>query len=112
MKITISRVVLEESSKVGSEIAQLIQPNFPVFTADQQVAQMVDAAAVLKNIDVEVHADGSITYEINDKLIITVIGLYGKFARVIKAVVETVRIMLPILKKDVEDYYALANERR
>ena len=112
MKITISRVVLEESSKVGSKIAQLIQPNFPVFTADQQVAQMVDAAAVLKNINVEVHADGSITYEIDDKLIIMVLGLYGKFARVIKAVVETVRIMLPALKKDVEDYYALANERR
>ena len=111
MKIIMSRAVLEESHKVGSEIAQMIVPGFPVQSLDEQIE---DASAVygpLKHMHYRVDLDGGVEVEVSDTVVIAVLRLYSRFAGVVNAIVQTVKVMLPMLKSDVQAVNALITER-
>lgn len=112
MKIIISRPVLEESHKVGSEITQLIAPGFPAMPLDEQLEMSHAEYDMRKNINMRVDHEGGIEFEMSDEVVIAVLRLYGRFAGVINAVVQTVKIMIPMLKADFNAVNQLIEERR
>ena len=112
MKIIMSRAVLEESHKVGSEIAQLIVPGFPVPSLDEQLAETCAVYEPLKHMHYRVGLDGGVEIEVSDTVVIAVLRLYSRFAGAVNAIVQTVKVMLPMLKSDVQAVNELIAERR
>lgn len=112
MKIIMSRSVLEESHKVCSEITQLIIPGFPAMSLEDQLEMSRAEYGMRKNINMRVDHDGGVEFEMADEVVIAVLRLYGRFAGVINAVVQTVKVMIPMLKADFNAVNQLIEERR
>ena len=111
MKITTSLAVLTESHRVGTEVAAMIAPGVQLPSLEDSIksSQLYNQ---LKHFSYVVQEDGSVELEISDDVILAILRLYGKFARVLQIVVGVVKSLLPTLKADVKTLEALVNELR
>ena len=109
MKVVFSKSILTISqASVESVVSELgATPFKSSLSVDEIVAAQIEATADLKHVSVT-EADGEVTYEISDDLIVRYLGLYLKIARAFAPVFKA----LTSLSDDVKSLVAMINERK
>ena len=109
MKVVFSKSILTISqASVESVVSELgATPFKSSLSVDKIVAAQIEATADLKHVSVT-EADGEVTYEISDDLIVRYLGLYLKIARAFVPVFKA----LTSLSDDVKSLVAMINERK
>ena len=109
MKFVISKNTLTISqASVKTVIREFdVDVEVPSVSVNEIVAMQVEATADLKHVSVT-EADGEVTYEISDDLVVCYIGLYLKIARTLLPVFKA----LTSLSDDVKNLVAFATERK
>ena len=80
MKFVISKNTLTISQASVKTVIREFDVEVPSVSVNEIVAMQVEATADLKHVSVT-EADGEVTYEISDDLVVCYIGLYLKIAR-------------------------------
>ena len=107
MKFVISKNTLTISQASVKTVIREFDVEVPSVSVNEIVAMQVEATADLKHVSVT-EADGEVTYEISDDLIVCYIGLYLKIARAFVPVFKA----LTSLSDDVKNLVAFATERK
>ena len=107
MKFVISKNTLTISQASVKTVIREFDVEVPSVSVNEIVAMQVEATADLKHVSVT-EADGEVTYEISDDLVVCYIGLYLKIARVFVPVFKA----LTSLSDDVKNLVAFATERK
>ena len=109
MKFVISKSILTISqASVESVVSELgATPFKSSLSVDEIVAAQIEATADMKHVSVT-EADGEITYEISDDVLVCYLGLYIKIARAFVPVVKA----LSGLSDDVKSLVAMIKERK
>ena len=107
MKFVISKNTLTISQASVETVIREFDVEVPSVSVDEIVAMQVEATADLKHVSVT-EADGEVTYEISDDLVVCYIGLYLKLARAFVPVFKA----LTSLSDDVKNLVAFATERK
>ena len=107
MKFIISKNILTISQASAETVIREFDIEAPSVSADEIVAAQIEATADLKHVSVT-EADGEITYEISDDVLVCYLGLYIKLVRAFVPVVKA----LSGLSDDVRNLVAFATERK
>ena len=107
MKFVISKNTLTISQASVKTVIREFDVEVPSVSVNEIVAMQVEATADLKRVSVT-EADGEVTYEISDDLVVCYIGLYLKIARAFVPVFKA----LTSLSDDVKNLVAFATERK
>ncbi len=107
MKFVISKNALTISQASVKTVIREFDVEVPSVSVNEIVAMQVEATADLKHVSVT-EADGEVTYEISDDLVVCYIGLYLKIARAFVPVFKA----LTSLSDDVKNLVAFATERK
>ena len=107
MKFVISKNTLTISQASVETVIREFDVEVPSVSVNEIVAMQVEATADLKHVSVT-EADGEVTYEISDDLVVCYIGLYLKIARAFVPVFKA----LTSLSDDVKNLVAFATERK
>ena len=107
MKFVISKNTLTISQASVETVIREFDVKVPSVSVNEIVAMQVEATADLKHVSVT-EADGEVTYEISDDLVVCYIGLYLKIARAFVPVFKA----LTSLSDDVKNLVAFATERK
>ncbi len=107
MKFVISKNTLTISQASVKTVIREFDVEVPSVSVNEIVAMQVEATADLKHVSVT-EADGEVTYEISDDLVVCYIGLYLKIARAFVPVFKA----LTSLSDDVKNLVAFATERK
>ena len=107
MKFVISKNILTISQASVKTVIREFDVEVPSVSVNEIVAMQVEATADLKHVSVT-EADGEVTYEISDDLVVCYIGLYLKIARAFVPVFKA----LTSLSDDVKNLVAFATERK
>ena len=107
MKFIFSKSILTISQASVESAIREFGVEVPSVSADEIVMAQIEATADLKHI-VVTEADGEITYEISDDLIVCYLGLYIKLVRAFVPVFKA----LTSLSDDVKSLVAMINERK
>lgn len=109
MKLIISKDILTISQASAESVVRELgaTPFKSSLSVDDLVRWQVEATADLKHVSVT-EADGEVTYEISDDLVVCYIGLYLKIARAFVPVFKA----LTSLSDDVKNLVAFATERK
>ena len=107
MKFIINKNILTISQASVETIIREFDIEVPSVSADEIVAAQIEATVDLKHLSVT-EADGEITYEISDDLVVCYIGLYLKIARAFVPVFKA----FAGLSDDVKNLVAFATERK
>ena len=107
MKFVISKNTLTISQASVKTVIREFDVEVPSVSVNEIVAMQVEATADLKHVSVT-EADGEVTYEISDDLVVCYIGLYLKIARAFVPVFKA----LTSLSDDVKSLVAMINERK
>ena len=107
MKFIISKNILTISQASAETVIREFDIEAPSVSADEIVAMQVEATADLKHVSVT-EADGEVTYEISDDVLVCYLGLYLKIARAFVPVIKAVAG----LSDDVKNLVAFATERK
>ena len=109
MKFIISKNILTISqASVESVVSELgATPFKSSLSVNEIVAMQVEATADLKHVSVT-EADGEITYEISDDVLVCYLGLYIKLVRAFVPVFKA----FAGLSDDVKSLVAMINERK
>ena len=107
MKFIISKNILTISQASAETVIREFDIEAPSVSVNEIVAMQVEATADLKHVSVT-EADGEVTYEISDDLVVCYIGLYLKIARAFVPVFKA----LTSLSDDVKNLVAFATERK
>lgn len=107
MKFVISKNILTISKASVEDVVREFGIDVPSVSASESIAMQVEATADLKHVSVT-EADGEVTYEISDDLVVCYIGLYLKIARAFVPVFKA----LTSLSDDVKNLVAFATERK
>ena len=107
MKFVISKNILTISQASAETVIREFDIEVPSVSADEIVAAQIEATADLKHVSVT-EADGEITYEISDDVLVCYLGLYIKLVRAFVPVVKA----LSGLSDDVKNLVAMINERK
>ena len=107
MKFVISKNTLTISQASVNTFIREFDVEVPSVSVNEIVAMQVEATADLKHVSVT-EADGEVTYEISDDLVVCYIGLYLKIARAFVPVFKA----LTSLSDDVKNLVAFATERK
>ena len=107
MKFVISKNTLTISQASVKTVIREFDVEVPSVSVNEIVAMQVEATADLKHVSVT-EADGEVTYEISDDLVVCYIGLYLKIARAFVPVIKAVAG----LSDDVKNLVAFATERK
>ena len=107
MKFVISKNTLTISQASVKTVIRECDVEVPSVSVNEIVAMQVEATADLKRVSVT-EADGEVTYEISDDLVVCYIGLYLKIARAFVPVFKA----LTSLSDDVKNLVAFATERK
>ena len=107
MKFVISKNTLTISQASAETVIREFDIEVPSVSVNEIVAMQVEATADLKHVSVT-EADGEITYEISDDVLVCYLGLYIKLVRAFVPVVKA----LSGLSDDVRNLVAFATERK
>lgn len=107
MKFIINKNILTISQASVETVIREFDIEVPSVSADGIVAAQIEATADLKHLSVT-EADGEITYEISDDLIVCYIGLYCRIARAFVPVFKA----FAGLSDDVKSLVAMLYERK
>ena len=107
MKFVISKNTLTISQASVKTVIREFDVEVPSVSVNEIVAMQVEATADLKHVSVT-EADGEVTYEISDDLVVCYIGLYLKIARAFVPVFKA----FAGLSDDVKSLVAMINERK
>ena len=107
MKVVISKNILTISQASAETVIREFDIEVPSVSADEIVAMQIEATADLKHLSVT-EADGEVTYEISDDLIVCYLGLYIKLVRAFVPVFKA----FAGLSDDVKSLVAMINERK
>lgn len=107
MKFVISKNILTISQASVETVIREFDVEVPSVSANEIVAMQVEATADLKHVSVT-EADGEVTYEISDDLVVCYIGLYLKIVRAFVPVFKA----LAGLSDDVKSLVAMLYERK
>lgn len=107
MKFVISKNTLTISQASVKTVIREFDVEVPSVSVNEIVAMQVEATADMKHVSVT-EADGEVTYEISDDLVVCYIGLYLKIARAFVPVFKA----LTSLSDDVKNLVAFATERK
>ena len=107
MKFVTSKNTLTISQASVKTVIREFDVEVPSVSVNEIVAMQVEATADLKHVSVT-EADGEVTYEISDDLVVCYIGLYLKIARAFVPVFKA----LTSLSDDVKNLVAFATERK
>lgn len=107
MKVVFSKDILTISQASVEDVVREFGIDVPSVSASESIAMQVEATADLKHVSVT-EADGEVTYEISDDLVVCYIGLYLKIARAFVPVFKA----LTSLSDDVKNLVAFATERK
>ena len=107
MKFVISKNTLTISQASVKTVIREFDVEVPSVSVNEIVAMQVEATADLKHVSVT-EADGEVTYEISDDLVVCYIGLYLKIARAFVPVFKA----LTSLSDDVKSLVAMILERK
>ena len=107
MKFIISKNILTISQASAETVIREFDIEAPSVSADEIVAMQVEATADLKHVSVT-EADGEVTYEISDDVLVCYLGLYLKLVRALVPVIKAVAG----LSDDVKNLVAFATERK
>ena len=107
MKFVIRKNTLTISQASVKTVIREFDVEVPSVSVNEIVAMQVEATADLKHVSVT-EADGEVTYEISDDLVVCYIGLYLKIARAFVPVFKA----LTSLSDDVKNLVAFATERK
>ena len=110
MKLIFSKDILTISQASVESVVRELTPDVDFkssLSVNELVAMQVEATADLKHVSVT-EADGEVTYEISDDLVVCYIGLYLKIARAFVPVFKA----LTSLSDDVKNLVAFATERK
>ena len=107
MKFVISKNTLTISQASVKTVIREFDVEVPSVSVNEIVAMQVEATADLKHVSVT-EADGEVTYEISDDLVVRYIGLYLEIARAFVPVFKA----LTSLSDDVKNLVAFATERK
>ena len=107
MKFIINKNILTISQASVKTVIREFDVEVPSVSVNEIVAMQVEATADLKHVSVT-EADGEVTYEISDDLVVCYIGLYLKIARAFVPVFKA----LTSLSDDVKNLVAFATERK
>ena len=107
MKFVISKNTLTISQASVKTVIREFDIEVPSVSADEIVAAQIEATADLKHVSVT-EADGEITYEISDDVLVCYLGLYIKLVRAFVPVVKA----LSGLSDDFKNLVAMINERK
>ena len=107
MKFIISKNILTISQASAETVIREFDIEAPSVSADEIVAAQIEATADLKHVSVT-EADGEITYEISDDVLVCYLGLYIKLVRAFVPVIKAVAG----LSDDVKNLVAFATERK
>ncbi len=107
MKFVISKNTLTISQASVKTVIREFDVEVPSVSVNEIVAMQVEATADLKHVSVT-EADGEVTYEISDDLVVCYIGLYLKIARAFVPVFKA----LAGLSDDVKSLVAMLYERK
>ena len=107
MKFVISKNTLTISQASVKTVIREFDVEVPSVSVNEIVAMQVEATADLKHVSVT-EADGEVTYEISDDLVVCYIGLYLKIARAFVPVFKA----FAGLSDDVKSLVAMILERK
>ena len=107
MKFIISKNILTISQASAETVIREFDVEVPSVSVNEIVAMQVEATADLKHVSVT-EADGEVTYEISDDVLVCYLGLYLKIARAFVPVIKAVAG----LSDDVKNLVAFATERK
>ena len=107
MKFVISKNTLTISQASVKTVIREFDVEVPSVSVNEIIAMQVEATADLKHVSVT-EADGEVTYEISDDLVVCYLGLYLKIARAFVPVFKA----LTSLSDDVKNLVAFATERK
>ena len=107
MKFVISKNTLTISQASVKTVIREFDVEVPSVSVNEIVAMQVEATADLKHVSVT-EADGEVTYEISDDVLVCYLGLYLKIARAFVPVIKAVAG----LSDDVKNLVAFATERK
>ena len=107
MKFIISKNILTISQASVETVIREFDIEAPLVSVDEIVAAQIEATADLKHVSVT-EADGEITYEISDDVLVCYLGLYIKLARAFVPVFKA----FAGLSDDVKGLVAMINERK
>ena len=107
MKFVISKNTLSISQASVKTVIREFDVEVPSVSVNEIVAMQVEATADMKHVSVT-EADGEITYEISDDVLVCYLGLYLKLVRALVPVIKAVAG----LSDDVKNLVAFATERK
>ena len=107
MKFIINKNILTISQASVETIIREFDIEVPSVSVNEIVAMQVEATADLKHVSVT-EADGEVTYEISDDVLVCYLGLYIKLVRAFVPVVKA----LSGLSDDFKNLVAMINERK
>ena len=107
MKFIINKNILTISQASVETVIREFDIEVPSVSADGIVAAQIEATADMKHVSVT-EADGEVTYEISDDLVVCYIGLYLKLVRAFVPVIKAVAG----LSDDFKSLVAMINERK
>ena len=107
MKFVISKNTLTISQASVESVVSEFDVEVPSVSVDDLVRWQCEQTKELKHVSVT-EADGEVTYEISDDLVVCYIGLYLKIARAFVPVFKA----LTSLSDDVKNLVAFATERK
>lgn len=113
MKIITSFDVMCEANIVGTQIAQMIEPHYCAASLEGQISTLQNTYNALKHYNFEVnYLTEEVTLEIDDKVIIAIIKLYGKMASTVNVLINVAKSLWPVMKADAAEVTSLMNELR
>ena len=107
MKFVISKNTLAISQASAETVIREFDIEAPSLSVDEIVAAQIEATADMKHVSVT-EADGEITYEISDDVLVCYLGLYIKLVRAFVPVFKA----LTSLSDDFKNLVAFATERK
>ena len=107
MKFIINKNILAISQASVETVIRELDIEVPSVPVDEIVAAQIEATADMKHVSVT-EADGEVTYEISDDLVVCYIGLYLKLVRAFVPVIKAVAG----LSDDFKSLVAMINERK
>ena len=107
MKFIINKNILAISQASVETVIRELDIEVPSVPVDEIVAAQIEATADMKHVSVT-EADGEITYEISDDVLVCYLGLYLKLARAFVPVIKAVAG----LSDDFKSLVAMINERK
>ena len=107
MKFVISKNTLSISQASVKTVIREFDVEVPSVSVNEIVAMQVEATADMKHVSVT-EADGEITYEISDDVLVCYLGLYLKLVRAFVPVFKA----FAGLSDDVKSLVAMINERK